>query len=223
LSQLASVGHLAKSIDPQLPLAFAETISLFTVNNVDGSVSVTSEAHQQNAIASVSTLQTAVLKSLVTGQKPQELVARGVRMTITKQAPHDMVNASLSPPRTEAEELYEAVGPSFRLPASQFACPGSRKNGAFQMGMMQWGRNPYGTDGLPQNSTMKSPLSRFSNTISPEKSTSRNSRKNKRKKKNLDGTYKATYSSPCVYAAHRSVLYCNSIQQACQSCRNTEP
>ena len=181
MAQLASLGHLAKSVKVSLSVTIAQTISLFAINNVDGSISSTSEPHQQNAIASVGSLEAAVLKSVVTGQKPSNILSNGVRLTVTKQLPQDMVNTSLSPPQTEAEKQYGAPGPSFRLPISPFTCPGARKSAATQMGMMQWGRNPYGNSATPENSTVDSPLSRFSNTVKPPKKKANKKKRGSRK------------------------------------------
>ena len=181
MSRLASLGHLAKSINPDLPVTIANTISLFVVNNVDGSASANFETHQQNAVASVASLQTAILKSVVSGQKPSNVLTGGVRMTVTKHLPQDMANTSLSPPQTDAEKQYGAAGPSFRLPASTFTCPGSRIRAAAQMSMMQWGNNPYGSSAIPANSTFASPLSRFSNTVAPPKKKTKITKKGSRK------------------------------------------
>ena len=201
MAQLASLGHLAKSSSSNLPVTIAQTISLFMVNNVDGSVSETSEVHQQNAIASVGSLQSAVLKSVVTGQRPKFVLTGGVRMMITKQLPHDMLNTSLTPPQTDAEKQYGAPGPSFRLPASPFACPGSRKRAAAQMGMMQFGSNPYGKSATSANDTLESPLSRFSNSVQPPKKAKKRGKKKRVSRKPVSApiakpTAKPTASIP---------------------------
>lgn len=174
MAQVASLGILAKSANPNLPVNIAQLTSLFLINNVNGSASAVSEVHQQNAIASVESLQAAVLKSAVTGQKPQNLVAGDVRMTVSKQLPHDMLNATLSPPQTDAEKQYGAPGPRFQLPAGPFTCPGSSMRAASQMGMMQWGSNPFGTSAVASNSSLVSPLSRFSNTVPPPRKSKKN-------------------------------------------------
>ena len=84
-----SLKYLGKSDAASLPGTIAKAISLFLGGN---SSSTTSSESQLDAINAVKDLTEGVLKSLVGGQTPTQVVAGGVRTNVQKSLPRCIPN-----------------------------------------------------------------------------------------------------------------------------------
>jgi len=160
LAQTASEGYL-KGTNPATTQFIVKTISSFA-SNPTGQSSTTSGA----ADAAVGDLTNGIFGTLVNGESPAQLVSENVRATIQKPLFSAMTSsAGFSPPQTAAEAAYGSTQPKLVFASNAFsACEGGKPSGYSELGVMQWGKNPYAG-----SSKVKSRMMRLTSTSTVSK------------------------------------------------------
>jgi hypothetical protein len=171
ISVMASDGYLAGA-----PVSVVENLLNSASSFVDSSLNLTAE--RSSAIQTVlDNIVSGLADSMSPGSFPIEVSSDNVRLVVRRDFASDLINQTLSPPATEAEEAYGRLGTSMQFDAASTIDACSDGTGYVKLALAGYGRVPF-----PNSTQIEAPMLKVSSST-PSASSSylfNNARQNRR-------------------------------------------